>query len=76
MRLVSANVNGIRAAARRGGIDWLAAQDLGEVRARGRAAAAAVRADYAWSRCADALDRALSACVAGDGGATEPAGVA
>ncbi len=57
-------------------VDWLAAQDLGEVRARGRAAAAAVRADYAWSRCADALDRALSACVAGDGGATEPAGVA
>ncbi|MFC7486548.1 exodeoxyribonuclease III [Knoellia sp. CPCC 206453] len=38
MRLVSANVNGIRAAARRGGLDWLAAQHadviaLQEVRA-------------------------------------------
>ena len=38
MRLVSANVNGIRAAARRGGIDWLVAQEpdvlcLQEVRA-------------------------------------------
>lgn len=38
MRLISANVNGIRAAARRGGIDWLAAQEadvlcLQEVRA-------------------------------------------
>lgn len=38
VRLISANVNGIRAAARRGGLDWLAAQDadvlaLQEVRA-------------------------------------------
>ncbi|MFC7491478.1 MULTISPECIES: exodeoxyribonuclease III [unclassified Knoellia] len=38
MRLISANVNGIRAAARRGGLDWLAAQHadviaLQEVRA-------------------------------------------
>ena len=38
MRLITANVNGIRAAARRGGLDWLAAQDahvlaLQEVRA-------------------------------------------
>ncbi|KGN32988.1 exodeoxyribonuclease III [Knoellia sinensis KCTC 19936] len=38
MRLVSVNVNGIRAAARRGGLDWLVAQDadvitLQEVRA-------------------------------------------
>ena len=38
MRLISANVNGIRAAARRGGLDWLAAQSpdvlaLQEVRA-------------------------------------------
>ncbi len=38
MKLVSANVNGIRAAARRGGLDWLVAQDadvicLQEVRA-------------------------------------------
>lgn len=38
MRLIVANVNGVRAAARRGGLDWLAAQDadiitLQEVRA-------------------------------------------
>ncbi|MBB2892591.1 exodeoxyribonuclease-3 [Flexivirga oryzae] len=45
---MSANVNGIRAAARRGGLEWLAAQDadvlaLQEVRASGEQLTAAVR---------------------------------
>ncbi len=47
MRLVSANVNGIRAAARRGGLDWLVAQKadvicLQEVRATDEQLAAAL----------------------------------
>ncbi len=47
MRLVSANVNGIRAAARRGGLDWLRAQEadiicLQEVRATDDQLAAAI----------------------------------
>ncbi len=49
LRLVSANVNGIRAAARRGGLDWLAAQQadvlcLQEVRADDEQLAAALDA--------------------------------
>jgi glycosyltransferase involved in cell wall biosynthesis len=47
-------------------VDWLVAQDLIELRAKGRAAAQRVRADYAWDRCAGALEAALQACLAGD----------
>ena len=42
--------------------EWLAAQDLADIRKRGRAAAERVRADYAWDRCAGALETALKAC--------------
>jgi glycosyltransferase involved in cell wall biosynthesis len=46
-------------------VAWLAAQTLPDIRHRGRAAAAEVRTDYAWDRCAGALDEALRACIAG-----------
>ena len=52
--------------------DWLIAASPTDLRARGRAQADAVRTDYAWPRCADALDRALRACIAGDPAPTEP----
>jgi glycosyltransferase involved in cell wall biosynthesis len=45
---------------------WLAALDLRTLRTEGRAAAGRVRADYAWERCAGALEAALRACLAGD----------
>ena len=45
---------------------WIAAQDPDDLRRRGRDAARRVRADYAWPRCAAALDAALQACIAGD----------
>ncbi|MFT8246079.1 glycosyltransferase family 4 protein [Roseomonas sp. BN140053] len=45
---------------------FLARQDLADLRRRGRIAAAKVRADYNWDRCAGALAAALRACVAED----------
>ena len=45
---------------------WIAAQNPDDLRRRGRDAARRVRADYAWPRCAAALDTALQACIAGD----------
>ncbi len=51
---------------------WIAAQDPATLRTAARKAAGEVRADYAWARCAGALDRALKACLAGDRGATAP----
>jgi glycosyltransferase involved in cell wall biosynthesis len=47
-------------------VAFLAHQDLADVRRRGRDAAARVRADYNWDRCAGALAAALRACVADD----------
>lgn len=46
--------------------EWLAAQNLPQLRQRQLAAAAQVRTDYDWDRCAAALGTALEACVAGD----------
>lgn len=41
---------------------WLLAHDPAAIRERARAGGERVRSDYAWSRCAAALDRALRAC--------------
>ncbi len=52
---------------------WLAAQDIGELRRRGREAATRVRIDYDWDACAGALEAALRACVERDGRDMVPA---
>jgi len=52
---------------------WLTACDLAELRRRRAQVAARVRTDYAWDRCAIALDQALRLCIRGEAGQTATA---
>ena len=45
---------------------WLLRQDVVALRRRGHAAAARVRADYAWERCSAFLETSLESCIRGD----------
>lgn len=53
-------------------VEWLAAQDLEDLRDRGQRVCARVRADYAMSCCSEALARAIIACSSADMARTAP----